>query len=302
MFDPAIHGHTPGPTVTPPAPPGRLPYLTEGLATQRELSATLQGLQRGPGWRQVTAAQTHLVSWLTTAAARHSAALTLGTPTQPVGTPSPAPQQSPRISPKAGVTWPGLLATLRKGGHDHLARARATTGPTSAMWAALATHALVVAAVPTGTQPRSHQLYASGLEPVDEIAGLRAVIAGVHALVFAAELALVPLQRTGPEYARITGLWTKWQRTRDDLTTLVRQVGGEAPGSKEPYDVRPPASAAAAVALMARLEGRLLPACGAWIAASDKTRIQALNLLLGTATSAAQLGGELQVWPGWPAP
>ncbi len=300
VSDPAIRGHTPAPVPSAPTTPGPLPYLREGLATQQTLTKTVLGVRARASALQLTPAQVGLVTWLGQATARQTAALRLGTPTAPrTSTPvEPPPTPSPRLT----ADWPALLSELRTAGAAHLARARATTGLTAAMWAALAAHVLSVAAAPTGAQARSQVWHPALIDVGDEISALRAAIAGTHALCFAAELSLVPLTTASPDYRQLSATWQKWRRTRDELSRLVRDLGAEPPGSKAPYDVPPPRDAASARALMAGLETRLLPSAGAWVAAADGTKLRALNLLVGTAVSAAQLGGELQVWPGWPRP
>lgn len=301
IFDPTIHGHTPGPSGSPPAEPGELPYLREGLTTEQHLIEAGLGVRLDAAQLRLSPAQIGLVTWVTDAAGRHSAALRAGTPTAPRSpSPTPSPAPTPTFTPRRPASWSRFVGTLQAADSAHLARARSTTGTASAMWASLAAHAAAVAAVPTGGQARSQVWHSAAIEVTDEVSALRTAIAGTHALCFAAELCLTPIDPRSPEHAQMTGVWTKWLRKRDQLSALVRELGGEDPGSKAPYDVQPPASAPAARALLATLETRLLPAAGAWVAAADKSRLQALNLLVDTAVSAAQLGGELQVWPGWP--
>jgi hypothetical protein len=297
LRSPAVVGHTTGPRS--PSPTG-LPHRDEGLATAGTVEAAARGVEQRAEALSLTPPQSALASWTTQAAQFHRAAIVRGTPvaTAPGATPS-AP---PSIAPSPTATWDGLLTTARTSATQYARHATSAEGTDRLTWASLAAFGACVATRTTGSRSLSKTSDAQAPVVPGEVEALAGVVAGIHALVFATELALTHVPRADAARGTITSAWTGWLASRDELSATLSALGGTPPGSQAPYDITAPKDPAAALGLVATLETRFLPTLGVWVAAADGTAPAAIELLRSTAVHAVSIGGELQIWPGWPTP
>ncbi|WP_028709464.1 DUF4439 domain-containing protein [Propionicicella superfundia] len=293
LLDPTIVGRTAAPGTGSAVPDTGIPYRDEGVTALSRVEGLARGVQAATEQR-LTSAQTALLAWVVPALAAQRAAVIRGTP---VTDETPSPGASP--SPSTGATWQAFVGELSASASGHARRAAGTRGADSLLWASLAGFAQSVADHP-GTTTRSTALVPALPVVGSEADALTDVVTQLHVLVFGVELALVPLRGSDAAYEQISSAQSSWMQYRDDLSETLRSLGAPVPGSRAPYDIAAPESAAAATTLVADLETRFLPTAGVWVAAADSTHPAALDLLAAATAGAASFGGKLQVWPGWP--
>lgn len=291
-YDPTILGRTasPGPASQPP-----IPFQDEGLAELTQIEARARSLVGAGG--SVTPTQAAMVEWIGLSVRTQHAALLRASP---VPDATASPQEMPSVTPMAG-TWDEFVTGIATFADDSTRRARECEGNDTLMWASMAGWARAVADHPSGSIPMSTATNPARAVSLAQTRALHDVVAQSHVLVFATELALVPLTRSDPAYGRIESAMNAWLTRRDRASELLRSLGGAVPGSQEPYDIAAPTTAGAALALVADVETRFLPTAGVWAGSADSTRSEAVELLVAATSDATGHGGPRQIWPGWPA-
>lgn len=133
--------------------------------------------------------------------------------------------------------------------------------------------------------------------------------AGLAALS-ASEEALYGVQTAGgapglspDDLARVRGRIVFWQQLRDDLRGALGPTPSPSPTPGPPWFLVPqPPDAAAAAALVVRLESSALPILGRSLAfGSDAVRARLTDAVGELAVDLPAWGGPLLRWPGWPA-
>ncbi len=281
------------PSGTPRAAGGTIPFRDDGLQILSQIEGRASALASAAS---LTSGQQKLRAWIVTAAQSQRSALQRGAP-YTSGSSAPPTSASPAA---VSGDWNGLIGALKQAQVTEAKFAAQCDGLNSLTWASMAAWAGSVAAHASGSSALSTTTTPAKPVTATEKRALADVIAQIHALVFGSELALVPLSRSDSAYATVNTAWSTWQQRRDTLSTTLRSLGGEVPGSQEPYDIAAPTSAAAAVSLVGSLETSFLATAGTWVAAAEESRPEAVALLASAASEAVTHGGPLQVWPGWP--
>lgn len=288
-FDPTIND-----TGTPRAAgQAGVPFEAEGLASLAEIEGRARALSADTA---LSGARSSLLAWMLTSMSAHRAAVLRGTPVAEA-TASASPSGS--VAPIAG-TWAELLKALSGAANEHRQRALACEGLDALLWGSMGQWAATVAST-SAESARTLSDESPGVAiRVAEDQALADVIAQIHVLVFGTELALAPLSGTDSAYETVSAAHRAWSKRRDTLSQTLRERGGTVPGSREPYDLDAPATASAAVALVADMEDSFLATAGVWIASAQDTREDATDLFASVSMDALGHGAPLRTWPGWP--
>lgn len=130
--------------------------------------------------------------------------------------------------------------------------------------------------------------------------GAQRVVAGLHAAVWGYQVALARFDGASadPVRERLIGL----RALRDEVVDVLTDLGAEVPTPSPDYDPGEPVDdTTSARALMARIESRLPPVLGGWVAAAEAdARALAVTALGDTAMTGITTGATVALWPGWP--
>ncbi|CAA9309517.1 MAG: hypothetical protein AVDCRST_MAG48-1936, partial [uncultured Friedmanniella sp.] len=141
------------------------------------------------------------------------------------------------------------------------------------------------------------------LTVVSDSAAVSALVGSLHAAVWGYQLALGKLPAGGAAHDRALAGLRGRRALRDRLVDQLRRAGVEVPPAAPAYDPDPEVrDADDARLLLQRIETRLLPFVGLWLAAAARPvdRAAALDALTVTAATATAWGSPLRAWPGWP--
>lgn len=211
---------------------------------------------------------------------------------------------SPAATPAPLPTLDALVAALGRAATQYRVRALDPATAQPLVWATMAawTRALAGSLAMTGAVGEARR---DRLPPP-----VQTVAEAGEAAVRAAEQVLFGVQTAGgapglapDDLDRIRARVVFWRRLRDDL----RFASGPSPSpSVTPgqawFDLPQPVDAAAASALVARLETSALPILGRSLAfGSDPVRARLTDAVAGIAASLPTWGSPLLRWPGWPA-
>lgn len=304
--DPAVRSpgaaarSTPFPIPTPsPLPPG----LARDLAAETALAAAARARQG----RTDDERRRDLLALVARAHTERAAALAGADPaTRPTAAPAPSPSPTPTPTATPGPV-PGtarLVADERALAKRYRTAAIAAEGPDALLWGSMAVASGSFAAALAGQEPPRSAAVAEHrpLTVVSDAAAVSALVESLHAVVWGYQLALGRLPASGARHDRaMTGL-----RDRRGLTyrlaDRLRRAGVDVPAAAPAYDPDPEVrDAGDARVLVQRMETRLLPLLGLWLAAAARPadRELALDELAGTVATATAWGGPLQAWPGW---
>ncbi|GAA1433575.1 hypothetical protein GCM10009616_25880 [Microlunatus lacustris] len=308
LSDPAVRGpgavgrSTPAPSPTPSP-------LAPGLARDQAAEAALAAAARAR--RARTDADDErlrdLLELLDRAHTERAVALAGPAPaTRPTDRPSPAPKSAPTPG-----TTPGPVPSLERLAADeralagrYRAAAVAAEGPDALLWGSMAVASGSFAtALAAGTPPRSADVAAHRpLTVVSDAAAVSALVESLHAAVWGYQLALGRLPASGPVHDRaLAGLRSRRALTHR-LVDRLRRAGVDVPAAAPAYEPDPEVrDAGDARLLVQRMEVRLLPFVGLWLAAAARPadREAALDELTSTVATATAWGAPLRAWPGW---
>lgn len=223
-------------------------------------------------------------------------------------TPAPTPEATPAPSPETTpAPTPDTIARLR----DALAsaistyRARAVDPATAQplVWASMAAWATALAASidrPGVALEPAHDRLPHPVQTVAEAD--QAAVLTVREVLYGVQVAGGASGLSPADLDRIRARVRVWTQLRDDLH---RGLGPTPSASPTPgpawYQVPRPPDAAAAAALVVRLESAALPILGRSLAfGSDAVRTRLVRSLDDIATDLPTWGGPLVRWPGWP--
>ena len=217
------------------------------------------------------------------------------TSTQTGSTPSASSPSAPRPS--------RLVADERALERRYRSRALASSGPAALLWGSMAVaSSSFAAALAVDDPPPSADVAAHRpLRLVSDTEAVSALVAALHAVVWGYQLATGRLPAGASRDRALAGLQNH-RALQDRLVGQLLQAGVEVPPAAPAYDPDPEVrDAADARLLIRRMEGRLLPFCGLWLAAAGRTaeRRLALDTLGSTLNTATSWGAPLLAWPGW---
>jgi hypothetical protein len=265
---------------TAPAGPGADMPTTPAAIVAAQLAAATEALADCVG-----AAAVGMAVLLARLAAAHAAGADLLSSAARLPAPSPiAPASAPLTS---GTTGPAVSADSATTGGTR------TSGGTPSGGSATSAGMGAPAGTPTGMPSPSVQ----SLRPDQETA-LGRLLQGEHAAVYA--YGIVTAWVTPALRARARSGWTAHLNSRDELTRLLTGAGVTAPAASPAYDTgQPPRSSADAVALAARVEGRLAAlAASAVGATSDGARLVAARVLVTSARRQTEWTASVSALPG----
>ena len=303
--DPAVRG--PGATRSTPAPSPTPSPLAPGLS--RDLAAETALAAGARARRARTDADDErrldLLELLDQAHTERAAALVAPEPaTRPTDGSTPTPSPTPSPTPGPVPSLERLAADERALAGRYRAAAVAAEGPDALLWGSMAVASGSFAAALVAEEPPRPADVADHrpLTVVSDAAAVSALVESLHAAVWGYQLAVGRLPASGATHDRaLAGLRDRRALT-NRLVDRLRRAGVEVPAAAPAYDPDPEVrDAGDARLLVQRMETRLLPFVGLWLAAAARPadREAALEELTSTVATATAWGAPLQAWPGW---
>lgn len=174
-------------------------------------------------------------------------------------------------------------------------------GVLAARLASAGAYAAAVGSLAGATAPRTPTDAPSSdtIASLGDAEAMSALVAQLHAAIFAAQAAVAQLSGEDAAWART--LLSHHLAARDGLAAELGRRSVRVPVAAVAYAIDRPTDTASAVALLARVEAAVLPdACRLVRAATDETvRTLGATTLEDAAVAVARSGGALPVWPGW---
>lgn len=304
LSDPAVRGPRAASSLPSgaPTPTALAPRLARDLAAETALAAGARRSRTGTRDERrrdllELVAQTH---------AERAAALAAPDPTlRPTATSAVGPTPTPSSTPSAAPGTARLVAEERALAARYRRAALAARGPEALLWGSMAVASRSFAeALDADEPPRSGRVAAHRpLTLLSDAAAVSALVAALHAAVWGYQLALGKLPEDGAAHDRALAGLRGRRALQDRLVDRLRRAGVDVPAAAPAYDPDPEArDADDARLLLRRMETRLLPFVGMWLAAAARPadRTAALDALTGTAATATAWGAPLRAWPGWP--
>ena len=308
LSDPAVRpagGASAGATGRPtPIPTPLAPGLDRDRAAEAALAASALALLARTEARQKR--RRDLLTLMARCHQERAVALAAPDPTSrptagaaPPGRPSDTPTASRPPPPRT----PRLVADEQALAKRYRSAALASSGPAALLWGSMAVAsssfaaALVVDDPPASADVATHR----PLTLVGDTEAVRALVAALHAVVWGYQLAAGRLPAGASRDQALAGLRNR-RTLQDRLVGQLLQAGIEVPAAAPAYDPDPEVQDAAdARLLIRRMETRLLPFCGLWLAAAGRPadRRLALDTLAATRRTATAWGAPLTAWPGW---
>ncbi len=310
LSDPAVRSRDRGAAAPPPSggtPSALAPGVARDLAAEQALAAgaRAQRARTGRGDER----RRDLLLLLARSHAERAAALAAADPaTRPTPVPAATGSPAPTTSTTAPTTPPGtaaLVAAERARARRYRTATLAARGPTALLWGSMAVaSAAFASALDADDPPRSAAVAPHrSLVLLDASAAASALVASLHAAVWGYQLALGRLPANGVAHDRALAALASRRALQDRLVEQLRRSGASVPAAAPAYDPDPEvADAEDARLLLQRIETRLLPFVGLWLAAAlePADRALALDALDVTARTATAWGAPLRAWPGWP--
>lgn len=300
LSDPAVRG--PGGRTSPlptPTPTPFAPGLDRALAAETALAAGARALLADAGATEER--RRDLLALLQRTHEERAAALAAADPTaRPTAGPDPSPGPRP-----ATATTERLADGERDAARRHRTAALAASGPAALLWGSMAVassafgDALEADVAPASATVAEHR----PLSRLSDMDAVSALVASLHAVVWGYQLALGRLPVSGAAHDRAAAGLAGRRALQDRLVDQLLRAGVEVPPAAPAYDPDPEVrDADDAALLIRRMETRLLPFCGLWLAAAGRLgdRTLALDTLGSTLRSATTWGAPLPAWPGYP--
>ncbi len=307
--DPAVRspgGGTPVPG-GPSAPPSPLPPVSAAVAAEQDLAGAARNALASDGG--LTGRQRALLRLVAQAHDERVAALTAPDPGgRPTATASRTPDPPP--TPRQPSTPDGAATLARLARAELRAAARSRTealsrpGLEALLQGSMAVASSGFAAALTSDDPPSSAAVAPHV-PVallSDTEAVSALVEALHATVWGYQLALGRLPVSGRPHARAATGLRRRRALQDRLVEQLIGTGTAVPPAQPAYDPSPEVrDAASAALLLRRLESRLMPFCGLWLAAAGTPadRRLAYDALASTSATAVAWGAPLTGWPGW---
>lgn len=248
------------------------------------------------------AARLGLLGWALDVVSEQADAVGTSLPAVPSRTPTPPTPATP--PPASAWPPPAVTAALAsaQGAYREHAVSPATAQPL--VWAAMAAwSAALVPALgrPQGPREERRDRLAPPVQTVAEAA--QAALTASEEALYGVQLAGGAGELDADALARIRARVTLWQRLRDDLRVAAGPALSPSPTPAAPWFAGTrPADAAAAFALVARVQSAALPILGRSLAfGTDPVRVRLVPALADLAGDTPAWGGPLLRWPGWPA-
>jgi hypothetical protein len=308
LSDPAVRpagGASSGTSGRPtPTPTPFAPGLDRDRATEAALALGALALRGRTGADQKR--RRDLLSLMARCHQERAAALAAPDPTsRPTAEPGPSagPSGTPSPSRAPAVSTARLVADERAVMKRYRAAALAASGSAALLWGSMAVASSSFAAALDADDPPASADVATHrpLALVSDVDAVSALVASLHAVVWGYQLAVGRLPAGSAHDRALDGLRGR-RRLQDRLVGQLLRAGVEVPAAAPAYDPDPEVrDAADARLLIRRMESRLLPFCGVWLAAAARPadRRLALDTLEATRTTATTWGAPLTAWPGW---
>ena len=218
-------------------------------------------------------------------------------PTAAVATPAPSSSRAP--APSAAR----LVADEQAAARRYRSAAVVAQGRAALLWGSMAVASRSFAVALTAEDPPASADVAPHrpLALVGDTEAVAALVAALHAAVWGYQLAVGRLPAGAAHDRALAGLRNR-RTLQDRLVGRLLEAGVEVPAAAPAYDPDPEVGDAAdARLLLRRIESRLLPFCGLWLAAAARPadRRLALDTLDATRGAATSWGAPLTAWPGW---
>ncbi len=228
--------------------------------------------------------------------------------TDPTTRPAPGPGSTRSPTPATPAAAPGTEALVtgeRERARRYRTAALAAPGPAALLWGSMAVASAAFASALDAEEPPRSATVAPHrpLAALSASAAASALVASLHAAVWGYQLALGKLPASGAAHDRALAGLASRRALQDRLVEQLRRTGGDVPAAAPAYDPDPEVrDADDARLLLQRMETRLLPFVGLWLATAPQPadRALALDALGATARTALAWGAPLRAWPGWP--
>jgi hypothetical protein len=291
-----------GPATAAPSPTPALPGAESGARAEEAAAALAAALLSSKA--KLTSGQRRVVTAARDAHSLHAAVLRSPDPTARStngAPPPPAPAKPAKVSLDALVAGEKALASR------HAKLVGPARGLTALLFGSLSVAATTYAsalgakgAVPisrTPTDPPTPEVLA-------DVAGMQAIVAQLHAMVYGYQVAIGRLAVGSKSRARALDGLADHRALRDRLTALLLARKASVPVAEAAYvpSVRV-RNATTAGQLIAAMETAFLPFTGQWLAAAAQPAdfTLAWATMRRTASSARAWGGPVSAWPGWPS-
>lgn len=293
------------------ATPRPVPPVSAAVTAEQVLADGARSALTGSGLTrtELTGRQRALLQLMARTHDERVAALTADNPgarPAPAATASPAPSPSPTPGPvpDAGATLARLERLERRAATRSRTAALAGTGRVALLQGSMAVASTGFADALAADDPPPSAAVAAHV-PVtllSDTEAVAAVVDALHAVVWGYQLALGRLPGSGRPYARAAAGLRGHRILQDRLVEQLVRAGAEVPPAQPAYDPSPEVrDAASAALLLRRLESRLQPFLGSWLAAAGTAgdRTLAYDALAAAAATARSWGAPLSAWPGW---
>ncbi len=215
-------------------------------------------------------------------------------------TPGPTPAKPAKVSLDA------LIAAEKSLAARHAKLVPAARGLTALLFGSLSVAASTYAsALGSTTNVPTAATSANPAQPevLDDVAGMQAVLAQLHAVVYGYQLAIGRLAVGSAARTRAVNGLTGRRALRDQLTAILLSRKASVPAAEPAYvpSVKV-VNASSAGRLIATMETAFVPFTGQWLAAAAQPADQALAWasMRQAASLARTWGGPVSAWPGWP--
>ncbi|SDS17943.1 protein of unknown function [Friedmanniella luteola] len=307
VSDPAVRGPAGAPAATArpsPTPSPLAPGLARDVAAETALAAGARAQRARTDADD--ARRRDLLGLVEQAHTARAAAITAPDPAEPTPSSTSTPAPGPRSGPGRAPGTERLVADERALAARYRAAAMAAGGPAALLWGSMAVASGAFATALAAAEPPRSAAVAdrAPLTVPSDSAAVSALVGSLHAAVWGYQLALGKLPVTGARHDRARAGLRERRALQARLVDRLRRAGVEVPAAAPAYDPDPEVrDADDARLLLRRIETRLLPFCGLWLAAAARPadRAAALAALTATATTATAWGAPLQAWPGWSA-
>ena len=291
-----------GPTAAPtPTASPTMPGSSEAARAEDAVAALAAALLASKA--ALTSPQRRVVTAVRDAHRLHAAVLRTPDPTARTAdgaTAAPSPARPTKVSLDA------LIAAEKSLAGRHAKLVPSARGLTALLFGSLSVAAASYGAAVgvKGTVPISPTPADPALpEVLDDVAGLQAVVAQLHAMIYGYQVAIGRLPLGESRDRALAGLAER-RALRDRLTTVLLARKASVPAAEPAYvpSVRV-RNAATAGQLIAKLETAFVPFTGQWLASAAQPADQQLAWasMRRAASLARTWGGPISSWPGWPA-
>lgn len=310
-----------GGSATSPAPaprPGPLPGTVAAAARENDLAAfAAAALDRFA--TRLRTADRDLLSRLRDAHLAHATVLKQQDPTSdgtlagPHPTPTPAPDTASATPPVLGHSPQDARLRLHRlesrASRSYAAVAATPTGPAdqlgrlALLWGSLAAASAGYAtACGSSADPGPAVIgdHRMNVALPDRPTAMQNLVAQCYPMIFGYQTALAAL--SGPQADRARSGLSRYRELRDQLADQLTSEKLPVPVPAAAYRLPvQPTSAARATQLINRMETRILPYLGQWLAtATPHDRPRAVQAMITTAKDRATWSAKIIVWPGYP--